>query len=171
MLRADGRQDARRRAAAARAGGESPAWMDRLRSHAVLGPVIDAVSAWWANHPLHPAASLGGSLMRDAVAPLARRHPITVVACAFAVGGALAWFRPWRWLVKPALFAGLASQVLTRLVTAMPLESLLNAVAAFGEPHEAHESRVGDAGDGRMPAAEATVPDLQTPEGERPTVH
>jgi hypothetical protein len=168
MLHADGRQEARRRAAAARAEGERPSWMDRLRGHAVFGPVIDAVTAWWANHPLRPAASVGNSLIRDAVAPLARRHPFSVVAGALVLGGVLAWLKPWRWIVKPALFAGLASQVITRLVTAMPLDAVLNAVAAFGEPHEAHAE---DAGDAHMPPTDAPMPDLKTPEAERPTVH
>ncbi len=166
MLHADGRQEARRRAAAARAEGGKPAWLDRLRSHAVLGTVIDAVSAWWANHPLHPAVSLGSTVVRDAVAPLARRHPLATLAGAFVVGGAIVWFKPWRWIVKPALFAGLASQVVTRLVTTMPIDSLLNAMASFGESREPETAGVGDGH-----AAAASTPDFHGPTPERPTVH
>ena len=168
MLHADGRHEARRRAAAARAEGEQPAWIDRLRSHAVLGTVIDAISAWWANHPLHPAVGLANTVVRDAVAPLARRHPLATLASAFVVGGAIAWFRPWRWIIKPALFAGLASQVVTRLVTAMPLDSLLNAMASFAQ---ARGPEPTDAGEGRAAGAAAPTAEFQGPTAERPTVH
>lgn len=136
MLRTDGRQEARRRAAAAKQQGRSPSILDRLRAHPVFGIVIDAVSAWWANHPLQPAASLAQSVTRDAFAPLARRHPLAMVASAFVLGGVLVRFRPWRWMAKPAFFAGLASQVVTRFITQMPIESMLQALTAFAQPRQ-----------------------------------
>jgi len=171
MLQTDGGHRARQRAAAAAAAGEPPAWLDRLRGHPIVGTVVDAVHAWWANHPLHPAVSLGTSVVRDAIAPLARRHPLAVVTGAFAVGGALAYFRPWRWIAKPALFAGLASQIVTRFVMQVPLDSLLNALGSFAEPRP-HDGAVGNgqdsSADAAPPAAAAPVP---MPTEQRPTVH
>src|SRR2546423_3562588 len=133
MLQTDGRGDARRRVEAAKEAGDKPAWMDRLRTAPVIGVVIDAASAWWANHPMQPAASLAHGVVRDAVAPLARRHPIAIVAGAFVFGVAVVRLRPWRWLLKPALFAGLTSQILTRVVSSVPLDSVLDAIGSFAK--------------------------------------
>jgi|GEM_PF-688494 len=135
MTQGDGRHEARRRTAAARAGGTSPSRIDRLRGLPVVGVVIDAVSAWWSNHPLRPAAKLTEGVVRDAVAPLTRKHPITVLASAFVIGGAIVWLKPWRFLGKEALFAGLFSQIITRAITQMPWESMLGAFTSFAQAH------------------------------------
>ena len=131
MLHGDARHEARRRNATARAEGESPSALDKLRAMPVIGVLMDAVSAWWANHPLKPAASVAEGVVRDAAAPLARRHPLMVVTGAFIVGAAITWLRPWRLLGKTAVFAGLFSQVVSRVVTHMPWESMLGAMSSF----------------------------------------
>jgi len=130
MLHVDGRQERRRRAAAAAAEGRSPPWMDRLREVPFVGTLIEAVQAWWERHPLQPAVSLAHGVVRDTVAPMARRHPIAVVAGAFCVGAVLVRLRPWRWLVKPALFAGLTTQIITRVIASVPLESVFEGMAS-----------------------------------------
>jgi hypothetical protein len=137
MLQTDSRGDARRRVEAAKEAGDKPAWMDRLRAAPVVGVVIDAATAWWANHPMQPAAQLAHGVVRDAMAPLARRHPLIVVCSAFLVGVALVRFVPWRWLIKPALFAGLGSQIITRVIASVPLDSLLDAIGSFAGRHPA----------------------------------
>jgi hypothetical protein len=142
MLQADGRHDARRRMEAAREAGDKPAWMDRLRTAPVIGVVIDAANAWWANHPMQPAAALAHGVVRDTVAPLARRHPMLIVGGAFLAGVALVRWRPWRWLIKPALFAGLASQIITRVISSVPLDTVFEAVGSFAKrrQHDEDES-------------------------------
>lgn len=142
MAQGDGRHEARRRTAAARADGTSSSGIDRLRAMPVVGVVIDAVSAWWANHPLRPTASLAEGVVRDAVAPLARKHPVTVLAAAFVVGGAIVWLKPWRFLGKSALFAGLMTQIVSRAITHMPWESMLGAVTSFAHAHTSHAPEV-----------------------------
>ena len=136
MRQADGRHEARRRNKAAAAAGQPPAWMDRLRSAPVLGVVIDAVAAWWDQHPLQPVASLAQGIVREALAPMARRHPVTIVLGAFVAGMALVRFKPWRWIIKPALFAGLTTQVLTRVVSSVPIEAVLEAMSSFAQRSE-----------------------------------
>jgi hypothetical protein len=167
MTQADGRSAARRRAAAAMAEGESPAWMDKLRGAPVIGVVIQAVSAWWADHPLRPATDVAESVIRDAVGPVARRHPVSTVLVAALVGAAVVRFRPWRWIVTPALFAGLTSQLVTRFVAEMPFDSLLNALYSFSDRHRDDSAPREDAvtGDDMPQPAPETTPEA------RPTVH
>jgi hypothetical protein len=132
MTQGGGRHDARRRADAAVAAGEKPAWMDRLRTAPIVGVVLDAAQAWWSNHPLHPAAHLAQGVVSERIAPLARRHPVAIVLGAFLVGVALVRWRPWRLLAKSALFAGLGSQIITRVIASIPLESIVEAFGGFG---------------------------------------
>ncbi|WP_280152438.1 hypothetical protein [Piscinibacter sp. XHJ-5] len=136
MLHADGRQQRRRRAAEAAAEGRSLPLLDRLREMPVIGLLIDVFAGWWASHPLQPAATLAHGVVRDTVAPMARRHPFTVVAGAFVVGVALVRFKPWRWIVKPALFAGLATQIVSRVIASIPVESVVDAMSSFTQRRE-----------------------------------
>jgi len=147
MMRGDPRLEARRRAAAARAEGTSPSPLDRLRSIPVVGVLIDVVSAWWSNHPLHAAATMAEGVARDTILPIARRHPIAMVAAAFFTGAAIAWFKPWRRIGASALFAGFASQVVSRALTQMPWDSLLGAFTTFAQFRSPSASDASDAND------------------------
>jgi hypothetical protein len=88
-------------------------WWGELRAQPAAIVIIDAVQAWWALHPLNATVRIVSSTALDVVRPLARRHPLLAVLGAFALGGLLVWSRPWRWALKPALFAGLLPQVLS----------------------------------------------------------
>jgi hypothetical protein len=160
MLRGDGRHQARRRNAAAQAEGVEPSRLDRLRAMPVIGIVIDAVTAWWSQHPLNMVAGFAEGGVRDAVAPLVRRHPIAIVAVAFAAGSALGWFRPWR-LIKPALIAGIVSQITSRLIAQIPLDSLLASFAAFAHDRSRHDS------EDEVPAPAPSPHDTPAPVAER----
>jgi hypothetical protein len=85
----------------------------------VGGIVGEVVGEWWADHPLHTGATLALAASRSAIVPLVRRHPAAVLGSAAAVGAALVWARPWRWLLRPALILGIASQLAARTVTRM----------------------------------------------------
>jgi hypothetical protein len=117
--------------AAGAAAASSNDWFEKVRKHPVAGAVVDAVMGWWHNHPLHAVGTVAGAAARDAVGPLARRHPVAMVSAAVLLGALVVWTRPWRLVLKSALFAGLASQVAARLVAQVPLESVLNAVMRF----------------------------------------
>jgi hypothetical protein len=131
MLQGSSRERARRHVAAAHAEGTSPSLSMRLRAVPGLGALIDTVSAWWEHHPLHPLAGLAEDVVHDRISPTVRRHPLAVVALALAAGSALAWLRPWRFIVKPALLTGLVSHLATRLVREVPFEAILGAIVAF----------------------------------------
>jgi hypothetical protein len=137
MIQADGGRLARRRAAASvSSDGGGWAWLGSLRNNPVVALVADAIRSWWANHPLHPAADLAEGIAREAVAPLARRHPRAMVAGAFVIGALLVWGKPWRWLIKPALFTGIMAQVASHVIAQVPIDSILNTITAFAAPRE-----------------------------------
>jgi len=87
-------------------------WWQELRALPGAGIVIEAVQQWWARHPVRAPALLALNTAQAVVQPLARKHPLALVAGAFVVGGLLVWRRPRGWILKPALFAGLLPQLL-----------------------------------------------------------
>jgi len=95
-------------------------WLERMQSIPGASIAIDAISAWWSRHPAHLAVSVASRTAETMVRPIAQRHPLTLVAGAFAIGAVLAWSRPWRWALKPALFAGLLPQLLLSAMKATP---------------------------------------------------
>jgi hypothetical protein len=153
MLRLDGRYEARRRAAAAQAEGAEPSLIDRLRGHPVFGLLIDAITGWWDAHPLNATASLANGVVRETIGPLARRHPFLMVSAAVLAGALLMRFRFWRRLVKPALFAGLVSQIATRLIAQLP--SIIDTLHSFTQRHEPEEEPLPS---GAEPEAAAEMP-------------
>jgi hypothetical protein len=92
-------------------GGGLPAWLSNLAALPGAGIVIDAWRAWWAKHPLRVAGEVGVEAVRSVLQPIARSHPLALVLGALLLGGVLAATRPWRWILKPAWFAGLWPQL------------------------------------------------------------
>ena len=107
-----------------------------LKSLPVATLLFELTKTWWHKQPLGAAATLLVNALKAGVqtkcAPLALRHPIVLVCGAAALGGLLVWARPWRWgLVKPALLAGLAQQLLAKALSGNSLETWLAGIAAF----------------------------------------
>jgi hypothetical protein len=92
--------------------------------------VIEAMRTWWAQHPLRTATLVAGEASRKFAAPLAERNPVALIAGAVVVGALVAWTRPWRWILRPALFAGLLPAVASRFMRQLPLESWLRMFAS-----------------------------------------
>ncbi len=67
--------------------------------------VIDALSQWWTHYAAQSSDQTAVGMADNLLKPLAKRYPLLVVAGAVAVGGLLAWSRPWRWAFKPSLLA------------------------------------------------------------------
>ena len=101
--------------------------MDKLHEHPMAAAVMDAVSNWWKSHPVHAFGVIAGSAARDAAGPLVRRHPVAMVGVALLAGAVLVRAKPWRLVLKSALFAGLASQVASRLIAAVPIDTVIGA--------------------------------------------
>jgi hypothetical protein len=95
-------------------------WLERLKSIPGAAIAVDALGQWWARHPLRVAVALAAQTATSIAKPIAQRHPLGLVLCALLLGGLFAWSRPWRWALKPALFAGLLPQLLLSALKASP---------------------------------------------------
>jgi hypothetical protein len=80
----------------------------------------EAVNQWLAEHPVKLASEVLGDITKSVVTPIAQRSPILFVASALAVGAVLVWSRPWTWLLKPAIIAGLVPQVISKAIAYAP---------------------------------------------------
>jgi hypothetical protein len=99
------------------------AWLERIKQQPAIAIVIDTLQSWWSRHPLRAAVHVASEAGNAVVKPIAQHNPIALVALACFAGAVLAWSRPWRWALKPALFAGLMPQLVSRVVANLPLES------------------------------------------------
>jgi hypothetical protein len=111
-----------------RAAGEPPRWLKSLESLPVVAAVLDAVRDWWSHHPMRLVTLVANDAGKSLIRPVAKRHPIALVVAALLVGGVLARTRPWRGLVKPALFAGLLPTIMSKVVSHVPLDSWMSAL-------------------------------------------
>lgn len=119
-------------------------WLNSLKSIPVVTVLAEALGSWWTAHPLRVASHMAVDTTRALVLPLARRHPLGLALGALALGGLVVWARPWRWILKPALFAGLWSQLLSKGIAHLPLESWLAAL--FTEPRPKPAPKTPDSG-------------------------
>lgn len=98
-------------------------WFARLKSIPGAAIAIDALELWWARHPARLPVTLAGHTANTVLRPIAQRHPVSLVFSALAVGAVFAWSRPWRWALKPAVFAGLLPQLLMSAMKQAPSQS------------------------------------------------
>ncbi len=93
----------------------------------------ELLNDWWRHHPLYPSANIATEAARRAIVPLIRRHPIAVLGVAAIAGAVLVQSRGWRWMVRPAVVAGVASQIVARRISQMQ-----STPAASDRPYERH---------------------------------
>lgn len=108
------RQALRAPPATPRRASGAKSWRDALRLLPGGEQVAQALARWWARQPW---AAVSEGLFEGtnlALQPLARRRPLGLMLGALAVGGVLGRSRPWRWIPKFVLMAGLLPQLLPR---------------------------------------------------------
>lgn len=132
-LRAGMRASAAHHPDAGRVGIDIPPWLVRWQHLPGAGILSEALLSWWARSPLRIAGQVAADVGRTALAPFARRHPLQLVLGAMLVGGLLSWTRPWRWALKPTLFAGLGPQLLASALAQVPMQPWLQTLAALME--------------------------------------
>ena len=137
-------------------------WLQRLRELPVISLMVDALGGWWTQSPLRPVALVAAGATNALAKPLAQRHPMALMLVAGTVGAALAWARPWRWVLRSALFAGLVPQVASRVLAKLPIESWLTLLSAalpkadaHAYPHDGSEHTPGHADSGVTPKGQA----------------
>ena len=91
---------------------------------------IDALAQWWAGHSGQSANQLAGQVANEVLRPLAKRHPIALVAGAAALGALLIWSRPWRWALRPQLLGTLGPVVLSSVLASGALQSWFQSLMA-----------------------------------------
>ena len=125
---------ARHRAAPA-SGHAEPSFaaplFEKLRSLAGVDVILDTIHHWWAHHPYRAAALVAGDAARTAAIPVAERHPLALVGVAALIGAVLVRLRPWRWLLRRALIAGLLPRLVSRAVASVPVEAWVSGLSAF----------------------------------------
>ncbi|MEQ1686271.1 MAG: hypothetical protein ABL916_21685 [Burkholderiaceae bacterium] len=108
------------------------AWLERLKHQPSIAVIVDALQSWWLRHPMRPLVHVASEATNAVARPIAQHNPVALVAAAGLLGVVFAWSRPWRWALKPALFAGLLPQLVSRVVAHLPLESWLAAFGSVG---------------------------------------
>jgi hypothetical protein len=111
----------------------SSSWLDLLGEIPVLGSIVVGVRAALRDSPLPAAARLAEGAANEALRPTAERHPLALVGVAMAAGALLWWAKPWRTVLRSALFAGMVSQLGSRLIAQIPFASLFDALQSVAK--------------------------------------
>ncbi len=97
------------------------AWLAALTAIPVIGPPMELVAAWWDRHPLRATVGL--------FAGLTPTRPWTMLLLAVAVGGSLAWLRPWRYaLLRRAVYGGVLPQLMSILMSRLSTQGWLDDI-------------------------------------------
>lgn len=107
------------------------AWFEELKANPVSAILIDAAARWWAHHPLRLAGMLAAGATATMARPVAQRHPLGLMLAALVFGGLLAWSRPWRWLLTPALLAGFVPRIFSAVMTAVPSQAWMAVLTSL----------------------------------------
>lgn len=92
------------------------------------GLVINTVTQWWEGHRLQASGNLVEGVVGELLRPLAKRHPLTLVAGAVALGAVLVWVRPWRWALKPRVLTTWGPTLLSSAIASSMVQSWLKGV-------------------------------------------
>ena len=90
---------------------------------------MDVLKSWWSQHPLRTAALIGEEAGNALIKPTAQKHPVLLMVGALVLGAALMRVKPWRWGFKKVLLAGLVPQLISKVVSELPVSSWMAVVS------------------------------------------
>jgi len=114
--------------------------LERLKALPGVTLLIESIEHWWAEHPLHAAGSLAEEASRRYMGPIARKNPVAVIVGGAVFGALLVASKPWRWLLRPALFFGLVPQIAAQALKRMPLDAWLQMLSTFSGKQTAQKA-------------------------------
>lgn len=124
-------------------------WLAQLKALPGVNVVVDLVGLWWARHPWRPATEVGAQAAHTALQVVAQRHPVALVAGALALGGALAWLRPWRWAARLVVVSDLVPQMMAAFVARAAAQAKPEASAPATSAPGTNGPAAGDTAPGR----------------------
>jgi len=110
-----------------------PNWLKGIAAVPGLGIIIDGVRSWWNQHPMRVASMVALDASKTLLSPMIQRNPVGLVLGAVVIGGVLAWAKPWRGFLKPALFAGLLPQLISKALSNVPAESWMAVLTSLAQ--------------------------------------
>ena len=114
--------------------------LERLKALPGAALLLESIEHWWAEHPLRAAGSLAEEASRRYMGPIARENPVAVIVGGAVFGALLVASKPWRWLLRPALFFGLVPQIAAQALKRMPLDAWLQMLSTFSGKQTAQKA-------------------------------
>ena len=109
--------------------------VDGALSHPVVATLRETATHWWTKHPWRPVIVVGLEALNQLAVPVARKHPLRLLAVAMLGGAILSRLKPWKWILVsagPTLALSMLPTLMSRLAARyLPVSTLIKA---FGKP-------------------------------------